>query len=489
MKKTIYTALCGILVLAAGTSCEKKGLESAPRTVHSYTVSADPIGRPSLNEGIKVHWKNGDKISMVSRNNEASAFNAENCFIDVFSTTDSGEKATFTGSYGSNQQDKVYAVHPFSNLAASSSSNIYVSYRAVEGTDGNRNTLFYVPGSPLQQAVAGDFPTDYTDFHKSAWNSTKPALWMGYAVLNKTDEDFHMHNACALLKFHFTADDITSAEFNFGTQNIAGYRSQIGFDEGNDNAWLNTVPWSGQGQTATVRVYPPSGHDTFVPGETYYAVIACVKTEAAPTVTLRKATKVATFTGTTNVTLAAGEILPLGSKGLDDYVDAWTNISSELTLTMDFTQGAAKPFNTSIPTASTAPAKSYTLTQDGTDYKVSIEGSGCSFNYDATNNYLVLKGVSKGCWICTPAIPGRRLKTVTCNAAGYGKTESTTMKFTYASNSGTSSTYGTVTLPLESAGAAVKTMTSARFPANTRVMVGAPASSTVNLRSLTLIYE
>ncbi|MBQ9548825.1 MAG: hypothetical protein IJV01_06695 [Bacteroidales bacterium] len=453
MKKHILlsAALCGTLVLLGTVSCQKQDLPEA-RQECSFTVYAPPATSPQLQGGTAVWFKSGDQLSMISRSDNGASFDKTKCVIDRFSTTESGAQATFTGSFSASQQSKVYVFHPYTSYAASSGSNGYVSYRAVSGTSGDRNTIFYVPNSPLQRAVANDFPVDYTTAIHTCWGGDNPPLNIAYGIIadRTSSTEFHMHNACALLKFSIAGSGITSADFRFSeTEAISAYRVQIGFDESNGDAWLNTVPWSGQGEANTVRVYPPAGNSTF-PAGTYYAVVARVKTAAPPTVTLRKAGQIASFTGSTDVTLNAGEILPLGTKALDaiaDEKDAWTAFSDDpLDLTLDFSKGADGVFTTAIPTASTAFKKGgvdFTLSQGGTNYvfKFLANDQG-SYNYDSTNSALrFVSGASYNAIMRVPAIPGRRLTKITFT----GVNNASGSKVIVGANASTSYLYKNIT--------------------------------------------
>ena len=486
----IYFVLGSASFLLGVTSCSKQD-ESAPADpARSLRAYAPPSGRPELHEGSAVWFRSGDIVSMVSRDNQGDKIDAAHCFIDNFSTEESGSVVTFRGSFSSGQTDTVFAVHPYTDYSGYSTSQVFVSYRN-DGTGTTRNNLFYVPFSPQQQAVAGDFPTDYTTMHQSAWGvGVKPPLNLAYAVLDKSDDSFRMHNACALLKFRLDGTDITSVDFRSDTNAIVAYRVMISFDQ-KTGSFIKTSPLSGQGNSRTVRVYPPQGSSTFAPGTTYYAAIAPIS-GSAPTVTLRKATKVASFTGPFPVTISAGDILPLGSAGLDTYVSEWTDIPAELTLTLDFTQGKGKPFTTNINTNSSKYSFTYTFSQGGADYTFKTTGKSGGAYYDTTNNYLVLKSTgSAGTFLELPAIDGRRLKSVTAKAGGFvTATPTTAGKFVCASNSGTSYTYGSNTVALESAyaGASV-TRTSPLFVPGNPIWVGAQSAHTINLRELTLVYE
>ena len=503
MKKILtLSALCGVLVLMSTVSCQKQEVPQAAAQQASFTVYAPkPQMETELNSGRYVWWNSGDNLTMVSRNNAADGFAAANCKFDRFSTTESGAQATFTGTFSPGQQNKVYVAHPFTNYAASSASNTYVSYR-----DGHY-TLFYVPFSPLQQAVANSFPKDYTTYHNSAWTVDavvkKPSLNLAYGIIEDrtASTEFHMHNACALLKFSIAGEDIEHVDFYFGTQVIAAYRVQIMFDESTGD-FIKTVPWSGQGQAYAVRVYPPAGESTF-PAGTYYAAVAPFSTETAPSVALRKTgNKFAKFTGPTKVTLDAGDILPLGgAKALDTIADeksAWTTYGATLTFTMDFTKGAAAgaTFTEAINTSTAAGAGigvTYNLTTGSTPIQIGTEGTGSSIYYDTTKNCLVLNSCDgAGAWLRAPAIAGRRLKSVTFNAAGHAASESATTSFVCGSNGGSSSTYSTTSIPLESAGPSEQTVEKATFPANAKIYVGVnkiTGGAKIYLRSLTFVYE
>ncbi|MBQ9548826.1 MAG: hypothetical protein IJV01_06700 [Bacteroidales bacterium] len=500
MKKHILlsAALCGTLVLLGTVSCQKQPVPAGKAEFKSFTVHSAPLSKQELSGGTLVHWQSGDKLAMVSRTDAASAIAEATNFIDLFSTTESGAQATFTGSFSSGQQSKVFVVHPYTAYGSYNAGQVYVSYRNDAGD--YHYTLFYVPFSPLQRAVANSFPVDYTTMHSGAWGAVRPPLHLAYGIIEDrlSSTEFRMHNACALLKFSIAnAGKINYVDFKFtGTDYLAAYRVQINFDESTGD-FLLTKPWSGQGQAPIVRVYPPEGEDTFPVG-TYYAAITPVTKASKPTVILRNLStnKQAKLIGSETVTLDAGDILPLGgSKALDTIADeksAWASRSATLTYTMDFTQGKSKPFSTDINTVvgtGEGINSSYSFTGP-TTITIKTAGTNSNVYYDEANNYLVLKGgSSNGAYLFAPNIDGRRLKTVNINAAGHAASASTTTKFVMGSNGGTSTTYGTQTLPLESAGPSDYSLSKATFPAGTGVYLGVGRNATVYLRSLELIYE
>ncbi len=101
MRKQLFIVIAAVMVILSG--CTKNEIitqsESSKGILMSFKVS---IGSPSTKTvytpddkgAIKVSWKNGDKISVVSFDKDGIPVSN-----DLFETMDEGENATFTGTY------------------------------------------------------------------------------------------------------------------------------------------------------------------------------------------------------------------------------------------------------------------------------------------------------------------------------------------------------------------------------------------------------
>lgn len=154
MKKNLFLLAAALFGLAACSNNDEIVEEPAVKGI-PMTLTAS-IGSPSstrtayewdgTNKILKVTWKSGDKVSLVSY--DASGVAQTN---DIFTTTGSGSSAQFTGTYtGSETASRVCVVYP-----ALTEADEYEFYYE----DNASNRVFSISKTTGKCTVAFNYPT------------------------------------------------------------------------------------------------------------------------------------------------------------------------------------------------------------------------------------------------------------------------------------------------------------------------------------------
>lgn len=234
MSKLSYALM---LVLCMGftvSSCKKidedlKEDETKTVEITSITATLSPITKTELEDGYKVLWSPGDKISIFVGNESAS-------FIST--NTEPAATADFSGS--------LYIPYSDSPSFAPQSHVYYGVYPYSEQTtmvDGVVKT----PLSSEQIAVAGSFADD-----------------LAIAVGHSSNQTMSFNNVCGLFEFTLGREDVTQVSFRANNdQALAGMLSI-------DTDAVATVDGSG---AKTVTLSAPEG-TYFLKDTPYYFVLA-----------------------------------------------------------------------------------------------------------------------------------------------------------------------------------------------------------------------
>ena len=219
--KRIYSFMVAAVASFAAISCTQELDNNIPEQTGetvvftAYTDGADV--KANLN-GKKSTWENGDKITIL---------NGSNGFD--FSTTDEGAQADFTYVGDDFSGEKFIAVYPSGNYTAN-----------VEGKTVNA----YIP--TYQKAHVGNYST----------YSGEEGVTATLAVAYSENQSLEFKNACALLKFNVSNENITHVKFYGNNQEAITGNMLVSLD--GDNS-INSVV----GQKTTFKWEDGSSSDLF----------------------------------------------------------------------------------------------------------------------------------------------------------------------------------------------------------------------------------
>ena len=253
MKKNLF--MVASVALMALVSCNKEVTpsEEIPPVGEKVTFVASVDGadtKLALN-GKESNWENGDKITI---HNGANGFE--------FSTTDEGTTAKFTYVGDDFSGEKFIAVYPSGNYTAN-----------VEGKTVNA----YIP--TYQKAHLGDYPT-YSD---------NAGVTATLAVAYSEDQTLMFKNACALLKFSVSNDNITHVKFYGNNEEAVSGNMLVTLAEDNTIETVvgqkTTFTWDDQSTTerfgtwAEMHAWESESDKFFKAGEenVYYMAVAPCK--------------------------------------------------------------------------------------------------------------------------------------------------------------------------------------------------------------------
>lgn len=207
MKKCTF--IFAVLALTA-VSCQKS-IEAPQDKTEGIPVTlvasfADPGTKVTYTEdsGLKAAWESGDKLSVISLDESGNML-----YNDVFSTTESGSTATFTGTFHGTDATSVKIIYPAltegdvsTGYSSAMPAGTYSDADATINECGKNGGEYYHISDAYQIVNALNAPCSNLKYYTVMYGDADLAKLKADATL-----DVSLKHACAMLKISFTLPD------------------------------------------------------------------------------------------------------------------------------------------------------------------------------------------------------------------------------------------------------------------------------------------
>lgn len=259
----------------------------------------------------RVLWDNGDSFEMLTKSGGWSGI--------VFTTTESGEKVTFTTGGGLPSGEKYYSI-----------------YAPLSVKDADPDNHFYIPGDPAF-GFGLNLPAEQT----AVGGGITAGLNYSFAQSDNFDDDLTFRNILALVRFKMTgsiASSVTSVTLR-GASALAG---DFVMAPAADGTPVSTFARSFGGDVSSMTV-TLSG--TFA-ADTYYYFAVVPGTQTSFSLVFSNGVGTTTKIASKTVNFARGQISDLGTI---DLGAAFSDTDDNSTIKfMSATAGAAKPVTIAV---------------------------------------------------------------------------------------------------------------------------------------------